>query len=370
MSNQTNTLTVIPAELKSQLPIFQVLGDKLPAPLKTEQGKKTIASIFYWILILGGAWWFFKNVDTLLAFAGKSVLFVVFSILLVVLLLLMPKIVSVLHRLGRTILFKSEKSIVRSNPVIALQLLLNDAKDTLKRVKEKISHVDGVRIDMIQSGTHSQKTAEEKYGLAKRLTTDASKLEDQSGDLGRSGDLEKSNDLGRRAKETRTKAFLLGKEGEAEEHNARSYAQYANQFSKVIEVLKDNESAARIYVSTLDSSISILQKKLEATQKMKSATEGISDVFNIKDGWVFQEAMSAATQAISQNIASIRSNLEFLDQNNNITVGGTPSQGELEAFMKKVDERNLTTLNVTMIAGSNYDLKNEEKVDKGFSLLD
>ena len=112
MSNQSNALTVIPAELKNQLPIFQVLGDKLPAPLKTEQGKKTVASIFYWALIIGGAWWFFTNVDTLLAYAQKSVLFVVFSILLVVLLLLMPKIVSVLHRLGRTLLFKSEKSIV------------------------------------------------------------------------------------------------------------------------------------------------------------------------------------------------------------------------------------------------------------------
>jgi hypothetical protein len=162
----------------------------------------------------------------------------------------------------------------------------------------------------------------------------------------------------------------MGKEGEAEEHNARSYAQYANQFSKVIEVLKDNESAARIYVSTLDSSISILEKKLEATQKMKNATEGLADVFNIKEGWVFQEAMSAATQAISQNIASIRSNLEFLDQNNNVTVGGTPSQEELEAFVKKVDERNLTKLNVSMIGSSNYELKNEEKIDKGFKLLD
>jgi hypothetical protein len=370
MSDQNNALTVIPTELKNQLPIFQVIGDKLPAPLKTEEGKKTVASVFYWALLIGGAYWFFRNIDTFLAYAQKSVLFVVFSILLVVLLLLMPKIVSLLHRIGRTILFKSEKSIIRSSPVTALQLLLNDAKDTLKRVKEKISHVDGVRIDMIQSGTQAQKTAEEKYNLARRLTADASKVEEQSVSANQSGDLEKANDLSRNAKETRTKAFLLGKEGEAEEHNARSYAQYANQFSKVIEVLKDNESAARIYVSTLDSSISILQKKLEATQKMKNATEGLADVFNIKDGWVFQEAMSAATQAISQNIASIRSNLEFLDQNNNITVGGAPSQGELEAFMKKVDERNLTRLNVPMIASGNYDLKPEEKVDKGFTLLD
>jgi len=369
MSNSTNSLTVIPAELKNQLPIFQVLGDKLPAPLKTEEGKKTIASVFYWGLMAVGAYMFFKNLDSLLAFAQKSVLFVVFSILLVSLLLLMPRIVKVLHRMGRTLLFKSEKSIVRNNPVIALQLLLNDAKDTLKRVKDKITHVDGVRIDMIQSGTHSQKTAEEKYGLVKRLATEASKQEGLSAEAGKANNVEKANDLNRTAKETRTKAFLLGKEGEAEEMNARSYAQYANQFAKVIEVLKDNESAARIYVSTLDSSISILQKKMEATQKMKNATEGLADVFNIKDGWVFQEAMSAATQAISQNIASIRSNLEFLDQNNNITVGGTPSQQDLEAFVKKVDERNLTMLNVPMIASSNYDLSSEEKVDKGFSLL-
>jgi hypothetical protein len=369
MSNPNNALTVIPAELKNQLPIFQVLDDKLPAPLKTEQGKKTMASIVFWALILGGGYWFFKNVDTLLAYAQKSVLFVVFSVILVVLLLLAPKIISVLHRLGKTLLFKSEKSIVRSNPITALQMLLNDAKDTLKRVKEKISHVDGVRIDMIQSGTQSQKVAEDKYSLVKRLVTDASKQEEMSQEAGKQGQIEKANDLNRVAKETRTKAFLLGKEGEAEEQNARSYAQYANQFSKVIEVLKDNESAARIYVSTLDSSISILRKKMEATQKMRNATEGLADVFNIKDGWVFQEAMSAATQAISQNIASIRSNLEFLDQNNNITVGGTPSQQELEAFVKRVDERHLTKLNVPMIASSNYELKEEEKIDKGFTLL-
>jgi len=369
MSNPNNALTAIPAALKNQLPIFQVLGDHIPAAVKSDQGKKTIASIFYWALILGGAFWFFKNIDSLLAFAQKSVLLIVFSILLIVLLMLMPKIVSALHRLGTMLLFKSEKSMVRNNPIIALQMLLNDAKDTLKRVKEKISHVDGVRIDMITNGTNAQKTAEEKYILVKRLATDASKHEELSKESSSTGNVEKANDYNRIAKETRTKAFLLGKEGEAEEQNARSYAQYANQFSKVIEVLKDNESAARIYVSTLDSSISILEKKLEATRKMKNATEGLADVFNIKDGWVFQEAMSAATTAISQNIASIRSNLEFLDQNNNVTVGGTPSQQELEDFVKKVEDRNMTKLNVHMIGSAGYELKNEDIVDKGFTLL-
>lgn len=369
MSNNTSALTVIPAELKNQLPIFQVLGDRLPAPLKTPEGRKSVSSIFYWALIIGGSFWFFKNIDRLLAFATKSILFVAFGILLIVLMMLAPQIISLLHRLGKTLLFKSEKSIVRNNPILALQMLLGEAKDTLKRVKEKIAHVDGVRIDMIQSGTQAQRTAEEKYNFVKRLAQEASKNEEAAAVAQSQNNTEKANDNSRMAKETRTKAFLLGKEGEAEEHNARSYAQYANQFAKVIEVLKDNESAARIYVSTLDSSITILGKKMEATQKMKNATEGLADVFNIKDGWVFQEAMSAATQAISQNIASIRSNLEFLDQNNNITVGGTPSQQELEAFVKKVDERNLTVLNVSAVGSSNYELNDDEKTDKGFSLL-
>jgi hypothetical protein len=369
MSTQSSALTVIPAELKNQLPIFQVLGDKLPAPLHTDKSRKIGASVFYWALLIGGVYWFFRNIDSLLAFTQKTVLFVLFSITLGVLLMLMPKIVTVLHRMGKILLFKSERSIIRNNPVIALQMLMNDARDTLKRVKEKISHVDGVRIDMIQNGTQSQKTAEEKYAFVKKLASDASRQEAMAAEAAKSNEPSKASELNRVAKETRTKAFLLGKEGEAEEHNARSYAQYANQFSRVIEVLKDNESAARIYVNTLNSSINILQKKLEATQKMKNATEGLADVFNVKDGWVFQEAMSAATQAISQNIASIRSNLEFLDQNNNITVGGTPSQEELEAFVRKVDERNLTMLNVPLIAGSSYELREEERVDKGFSLL-
>ncbi len=369
MSNTSSALTVIPAELKNQLPIFQVLGDRLPAPMKTAEGKKTISSIFYWALILGLAYWFFTNLDTLLEYAAKSILFIVFGVVLIVLLMLAPQIIRVLHRLGTTLLFKSEKSIIRNNPIESLQMLLGDAKDTLKRVKEKIAHVDGVRIDMIQSGTQAQKTAEEKYAFVKRLVSEASNKEGLAAEAAAQKNVEKSNEHSRLAKETRTKAFLLGKEGEAEEHNARSYAQYANQFAKVIEVLKDNESAARIYVSTLDSSITILHKKMEATQKMKNATEGLADVFNIKDGWVFQEAMSAATQAISQNIASIRSNLEFLDQNNNITVGGAPSQQELEEFVKRVDERNLTVLNVSAVGSSGHDLSSDERIDKGFTLL-
>lgn len=369
MSTLENTPTVIPASLRSQLPIFQVLGDNLPAPAKTPEAKKTFSQLVFWVLVIAGVLLFLKYLPTLVAFAQMSVVLVSFSIILIVLLLLAPRIISVLHRMGTVLLFKSERSIVRNNPVESLRILLQDAKDTLKRVKDKIASVDGVRLDMIQSGVNAQKAAEEKYSFAKRFTVDAGKF-DENAQAFTANDIEKANALRRQAKETRTKAFLVGKEGEAEEQNARSYAQYANQFAKVLEVLRDNESAARIYVSTLASSINIIEKKMEATNKMKSATDGLAEVFNIKDGWVFQEAMGAATSAISQNIADIRSNLEFLDQNNTINVGGTPSQEELTAFIQKVDERNLKMLNVSNVASAAYDLKPDERVDKGFTLLD
>ena len=107
MSESTTALTTIPAGLKSQLPIFQVLGDKLPAPMKTPEGKKTVSSIFYWIIILGGAFWFFTHVDTILNVVQTSIKFVIFGIIFILLLLLAPKIISVLHRLGTTLLFRS-----------------------------------------------------------------------------------------------------------------------------------------------------------------------------------------------------------------------------------------------------------------------
>jgi hypothetical protein len=40
---------------------------------------------------------------------------------------------------------------------------------------------------------------------------------------------------------------------------------------------------------------------------------------------------------------------------------GAPSQQELEDFVKRVDERNLTVLNVSAVGSSGHDLSNDEK---------
>ena len=366
---QTIDKRSLPSEL-TQLPIFQVIGNNLPAAVSTPQGKKTIASLMFWIALIGGSFAFFKALPTLIAYAQMTVWLIVLSIVIVVLLMLYPKIVSLLHTAGRTILFKGEKSLVRKNPIATLELLHMDAKDTLKKVRDKIASVDGVRINMIDEAYRSREDAEKKYGQVKSLTADAAKLEQEAIGFDQKGFLEKANAAKRNAKETRVNATLRMEEGKASEQNARQYTQYGNQFAKVLEVLKDNESASRIYVNAMGSTITIVSKKMEATSKMTSATEGLAEVFQIKDGWKYQQAMDAATTLISQNIGRIRSNLDFLDQNQSITLGSTVSQSDLESFVKQIDGGRLETLNVSVMSDSSHDLTPEQKADRGFNILD
>ncbi|MCH5683369.1 hypothetical protein LWM68_03195 [Niabella sp. W65] len=71
--------------------------------------------------------------------------------------------------------------------------------------------MDGVRIDMIQSGVTAQNAAQEKYTLAKRFTTEAGNLEFKGKEAEQAQDRERANALNRDAKETRTKAFYWEK---------------------------------------------------------------------------------------------------------------------------------------------------------------
>jgi hypothetical protein len=369
MAEQTIDKRNLPAEL-TQLPIFQVIGNQLPAAVKTPEGKKTIASLFFWIALIGGSFAFFKALPTLIQYAQMTVWLIALSIVVIVLIMLYPKIVSLLYNAGRILLFKGEKGLVRKNPIETLELLNIDAKDTLKKVREKIASVDGVRINMIDEAVRAKEEADTKYSQVKSLTAEAARLEKEAGEYEQKGFNEKANAFKRDAKETRVNATLRMEEGKASEHNARQYTQYGNQFARVLEVLKDNESASRIYVNAMGSTISIVSKKLEATSKMTSATQGLAEVFQIKDGWKYQQAMDAATSLISQNIGRIRSNLEFLDENQSITLGASVSQSDLESFVKQIDNGRLETLNIGEMTDSSYELTSEQKPDKGFNILD
>ena len=360
--------TIIPNDIKSQLPIFSLIGDKLPEAVKSPEAKKTMSTLLFWSLLLGGTLFFFKNIGTLLEYAQQTTWFVIYAISALTLIGLAPKIIGFLNRIGKTLLFKGEKAFVGRNPIASLQLLMQDAKDTLKKVRDKITQAEGVKNEMITNAHTSNKEAEEGFTLLKRLTEQAGELDKQAIEADKAGNKEKANRLRREANETRSTALLRKSEAETSSTLAKQYAQYGNQFSKVVEVLKDNESGAKIYVSTLNSSIKIIESKLSATNKMRSATEGLADVFNIKDGWVFQTAIDAATSQISYNLASIKRNLDFVEQNQTIQIGKV-SQAELEASIKSMDS-NLQTLNIQEITDASHELTQDQKVDKGFNLLD
>ncbi|ULT45628.1 hypothetical protein KRR40_21725 [Niabella defluvii] len=72
-SNNHSLANTIPASLKNQLPIFQVIGDKLPAAVKTPEAKKTFSALVFWVLMIGGVIAFVKYLPLLLEYAQKKV---------------------------------------------------------------------------------------------------------------------------------------------------------------------------------------------------------------------------------------------------------------------------------------------------------
>ena len=111
-SDFKNMPATIPAELRNQLPIFQVLGDRIPSvgssssdTTGTAKPRSTFDTIVFWALILGGAYWFASNINNILTMVETTMRIVIFSIVILILVMLAPKIISFLHRLGTMILF-------------------------------------------------------------------------------------------------------------------------------------------------------------------------------------------------------------------------------------------------------------------------
>ena len=183
------------------------------------------------------------------------------------------------------------------------------------------------------------------------------------------GMTEKAAQIGRDIKEALSAATLQKAEGDASGDAAKLYAQCGNQVSKVLEILRDNESAAKIYVGAITSSIKIIQDKVNVTSDINKATQNLADVFNISEGWRFLEAMDAANYTISANIANIRSNLQFVDENKG-AIAGTMSVDELAGFTKQLESGNMKSLNVAQITDASYELQSSDIADNTLKILD
>ncbi|HRH30492.1 MAG TPA: hypothetical protein PK886_00270 [Candidatus Paceibacterota bacterium] len=367
MTQNSQSMT-LSKDVSTKLPIFQVLGNQLPESFKTPEAKKTGSKLMFWLLFAGMIYGFVKILPIILASTWMAVKIALCIAVLTIFVIAYPHVVNLLHRLGRVLNKKGEIGIAKKFHMETLRNLEEDADDTYKKVRTRITQVEGVRTDMITSAEADNKSAEEKFEHVRKLTEDAGKEDQKAINFQKELNHEKSRQAERRANELRQNASILKLEGESTMETARSYAQYANEFGKAIEILRDNESAAKIFKNALSSSIRIIEKKLEATDKMKAATDGIADIFGFKNKWEFQVAMDAAQSKISNNIASIKRNLEFVNENN-LTSLKTASQSELETFVQKIDSGHMKKLNVAEITDPHYELSKEEKPDSSFNIL-
>ncbi len=366
--NQTKAYTpiVITEDVKSQLPIFQLIGNNLPEKMQTPEAKKTASKVAFWSILAAITYFFFANISNLLEFAAKGVLFVVFGFVLIVLVSLAPQIIGFLHRIGKTILFKGEQDFVSKNPIASLRLLMEDAKDTMVQVRDRITQVEGVTIEMRSDAESQQREALQKREQVKQLRTDIEVLEEEAKKLEAKGQTEKANAKRREKRELMNSIQLRIAEAESAEGLMNQYSQYGNQFAKVTEKLKDHESGAKIYFNALNSSIKIIDAKMSASKKMKAATEGLAGIFNIKDSWVFDTAMSAATAQISNNLAYVKRNLEDFSSSQ-VFKPGKVNFDDVDAFLQKTE--TIKSLNIQEITDASYELSPEQTPDKTLNIL-
>jgi hypothetical protein len=373
MSTESKTRVEIPNELR-ELPIMRYAESVVPEKLKTPEGKKLVSKV----LTYGGCavlvWLLFQNAQALsdatgnlVDFSINAIKFGFFGTIAVVLYLLAPGIVKLLHNMGNALLgyagrvfdiqmFKAHKGLISKNPIENLEMLQKDAENAIKEVDTKINEADGVRQNFTSDAFQLDKDAEAKFLKVKGIYNDAKTFREEASTLKSKGLNEKSRAKEREADEYEQMAYNLKIEADADKDTALMYSQYSNQFGKAIEILKDNRSAARMYLNATKTSITIIKRKLDATTRMRNASEGIATAFNIKDTWIFQVAMQSAQAGISENIATIRNNIQQLNQNS-VLLRGTKSanKAELDQFIQQMESGQIKKLNVSEITNTGYE---------------
>ncbi len=360
---------LIPANVSSTLPIFDILNNTIPASMKTPEAKKTFGTIAFGGVVIALLYAFIKALPSLLKLAEMTFILIGFVIGIIVLWNLAPGIIRLLNNVGRTFLEKGNRALKEKYGVEWLNIALNDVKAVYEQVKARVTQVEAVAVNMETNAKDKEKEAEKKLSAMKKLTASAAEFDRQAEQAEKEKHHDDAREFRRQANETRTDANIAKGEFDAAKELSATYAQYGNQFYRALDVLKDNESAARIYIKLLTSSIRIVEDKLKATSRMREATEGLADIFDITNKADFEIAMNAVKYQISVNVANIKRNLESVSQNRLQAIETTKSQGELEAYIKEVDTGNMQKLNVSQIVDPAHKLAEGEKVDGGFKLF-
>ena len=377
------TKTAVPSSLR-ELPIFNpqfgignFIENKLPEQLKTPEAKKAIGKWGFWLtaaaiigMIAYNANAISTGIGNFIEIGYKAIILGVVGIATVSLYLLAPALIRLFTRIGSIKIHKAETKVITDDPIPSLELQALEVDKAEEEVGKKVTEADGVRNDFISDAQTLDKESAKQLLQIKGMYKDIKTMEEQIPILREKGLEEEARENERKVKEY-TKAALMKKAvAESGQETAATYLQYANEFGKAIEIIKDNQSDLRSFSTALKTSIVILDRKLKATSRMKSASEGLAQAFQIKDSWVFSLAMRAAQENINQNVAAIKNNVQFLSQNRLMTQGSSGvNREELDNFMKEMESGAIKKLNIPKLADPSYKLTADERPDKGFNIF-
>lgn len=357
----------LPSGAVEQLPILGLLKKNFDQSLSTKD-KKTLGRILFWMLCLGGGYWFYKSLPTLLGFMGQLYLFIAAAFGLICIALFSGTIVNLLQKFAKVFDFRSKRWSARFFKIETLHETLDDIKAVENEVSQNIGDVEGKRELFKTKATEEEDAATRKFEAVKRIVEEAGKLDEKAKAEREKGNTELANKLNRQANELRTDAQLSKIEGEESKRSALMYVQSSNQLGKILEVLRDNFSAVRIIFRMTKSSVWILEKKLETSRDIKEATEGIAQMLNFPNADAFRIAFEATQEELANNLGQVRNNLRMLSSSRLNEIQVTSSQQELTAFVQQLETSNLKKLNIEEMSDASYEFKQGEG-DSSFKFL-
>lgn len=382
------TQTVDIPDQMGSLPIFslmknniQNISNDVAQKANTPEGKKTISTIFYWALLIVGGYFLYNNYNNINDFLGGMInmgtqllVLIGYVVIFIFLYLMRHNFVKWIHQIGNflhsvvtTEIFKKEQAYVQSNAIATLKLKAIEADNSVNDAEARVTDVEAAGINALGEAHRNKKEAKEKMSYLVQCNNAIK--EDIVPNLTAAKtakDSAKISKWNRTLEDMTANAAIAKSEYEACVESEKLYAQFANQINKMVEILRDNAASARIMAKALRSSIRIIEKKLETTSKINQATQNIAAAFQIKDSWKFDVAMNAVNMAIDQNIAQIKTNIRFADQNRG-TISGTISATELDSFVTGM--KDVKPLNLVEVSSAAHELTNEEIVDPTFNIL-
>lgn len=366
-SSETGT-KFLPMNVSNSLPIFKFLGNDLPESMKTPETKRAFGKIAYTGITLLIGYIFYLMLPWLISTTKMLVILGILITLIIILWNVAPHVIRYLNNVTRTYSEKLNRSLKENNSIEWLYISFEEAQKVFNDVRSRITRVDGIVLNMTESAEIAKTQASSKLKAGETTLNEASEMDKKA-------QANKDNEqlfrkYNRLAKEARAKAETLKSEVLADQDLAGSYAQYANEFGKASEILKDNESDAKMFINALASSIKIIESKMKATTEMRKATEGLADLFEFPSQGDFDIAMNAARYKINDNLANIRRNLDYVDENRLSKISGTKSQEELQQFFSGAGLDKMKKLDIEKITDPQYQIPTSEKSDKTFSIFD